>query len=103
VDGRIQEAVEWLERSCRQRSQVGEDDPNRLLSQHELAGAYRADGQVHKAMALLEHIVSIEARTLRDDHPLRLVSVEALANMFAKLAVNPDKALSISRDSSPVL
>jgi hypothetical protein len=39
VDG-SQEAVEWLEQSCQQRSQLNVDDLGRLLLQRVLAGAY---------------------------------------------------------------
>jgi tetratricopeptide (TPR) repeat protein len=78
VDGRIGEAVVWLERSCQQRSQRSEDDSDRLLSQHELAGAYEADGQVKKAVALLEAVVKAK-ETLAADHPSRLASQHALA------------------------
>jgi hypothetical protein len=102
VDGRMQEAVVWLERSCEQRSQLDEDNPGRLSSQHVLAMAYRADGQVHKAVELLEHVVSIKARILRDDHPSRLVSVEVLNDMYAKLAVDPDEAFSMRCKNSAV-
>jgi tetratricopeptide (TPR) repeat protein len=81
VDGRIREAVVWLERSCQQRSRRSEDDSDRLLSQHELAGAYQADGQVKKAVALLEAVV--EAReTLAADHPDRLASQHELAGAY---------------------
>ncbi|RYN56949.1 hypothetical protein AA0117_g13239 [Alternaria alternata] len=79
VDGRIREAVVWLERSCEQRSQLDEDNPGRLSSQHNLAGAYQADGQVHKAVALLEHVVEVREKTLAAEHPSRLASQHALA------------------------
>jgi tetratricopeptide (TPR) repeat protein len=82
VDGRIQEAVVWLDRSCQQRSQLGKDDPGRLLSQHKLAGAYRADGQVHKAVALLEHVVEVKEKTLAPEHPDRLASQHELAGAY---------------------
>jgi hypothetical protein len=144
VDGRIREAVVWLERSCQQRSQRSEDDSDRLLSQHELAMAYRADGQVKKAVALLEavveaeetlaadhpdrlasqhelagayqadwqvkraiqlleDVVAVEAISLRDDHPSRLASVEALADMRAELAVESDEASSPLSLESPTI
>ncbi|CAN9191629.1 unnamed protein product [Alternaria alternata] len=102
VDGRIQEAVVWLDRSCEQRSQLDEDNPGRLSSQHNLAGAYQADGQVHKAVELLEHVVSIKGRTLREDHPSRLVSVKVLNDMYAKIAVDPDEAFSMLCENSTV-
>jgi hypothetical protein len=82
VDGRMWEAVVWLERSCEQRSQLGEDDPDRLLSQHNLAGAYQADGQVRKAVALLEQVVEVEEKTLAAEHPDRLASQHALAMAY---------------------
>ncbi|CAN9286263.1 unnamed protein product, partial [Alternaria alternata] len=82
VDGRIQEAVVWLERSCQQRSQLSDDNPDRLLSQHVLAGVYQADGQVHKAVGLLEHVVEVRGKTLAAEHPDRLVSQHALAIVY---------------------
>jgi hypothetical protein len=51
---------------------------------------------VQKAVELLEHVIAVEARTLQDDHPLRLVSVEALADMYAELVVDSDEASSSS-------
>ncbi|CAN9239159.1 unnamed protein product [Alternaria alternata] len=79
VDGRMREAVLWLDMSCQQRSQLGEDDPDRLTSQHELAEAYQADGQVHKAVTLLEHVVEVREKTLAAEHPDRLASQHELA------------------------
>jgi hypothetical protein len=96
VDGRIREAVTWLEESCQWREALDENDSDRLLSQHVLAIAYQADGQVQKAVELLEHVVAVKARTLRDGHPSRLVSVEVLDDMYAELAVDSDEALSSS-------
>jgi len=92
VDGRIQETVRWLEESCRWRNSLDEEHPDRLASQHELARAYRADGQVKKAVELRKHVVAVKAKVLRDDHPSRLVSQEVLADLYAELAVNPDLA-----------
>jgi hypothetical protein len=47
--------------------------------------AYEADGQAGKAVELLEHFVAVEAKILRDDHPSRLVSQEALADLYDEL------------------
>jgi tetratricopeptide (TPR) repeat protein len=82
VDGRIREAVKWLEESCQWRNQLDGDDSNRLLSQHELAGAYRADGQVKKAVELLEHVVAVREKVLAEEHPDRLASQHALAGAY---------------------
>ena len=52
-----------------QERTLAEEHPNRLSSQHELASAYRADGQVNKAVELLEHVVAVEERTLAEEVP----------------------------------
>ena len=38
---------------------LAEDHPDRLASQHELAGVYQANGQVKEAVALLKEVVKI--------------------------------------------
>jgi tetratricopeptide (TPR) repeat protein len=82
VDGRIREAVRWLEESCQSREALDEDDSDLLLSQHELAGAYRADGQVQKAVELLEHVVAVREKTQAEEHPDRLASQHELAGAY---------------------
>jgi tetratricopeptide (TPR) repeat protein len=82
VEGRIREAVKWLEESCQSREALDEDDSDLLLSQHALAMAYEADGQVQKAVELLEHIVKVEEKTLAEEHPSRLTSQHALARAY---------------------
>jgi tetratricopeptide (TPR) repeat protein len=82
-DGRTREAVTWLEESYRWRkSNLPENHPDRLASQHELAGAYRANGQVTEAVELLEQVVKIEETTLAEDHPDRLASQHELAGAY---------------------
>ena len=82
-DGRIREAVAWLEESYQWReSNLAEEHPSRLASQHVLASAYEADGQVKKAVELLEHVVAGEARVLAEEHPSRLASQHALASAY---------------------
>jgi hypothetical protein len=56
-----------------QERTLAEDHPSRLASQHELAMAYQSDGQIKKAVALLEQVV--ESRTLQEDNPDRLASL----------------------------
>jgi tetratricopeptide (TPR) repeat protein len=83
VDGRIKEAVRSFEGVWQWRNRhFAEDHPNRLVSQHELAGAYEANGQVKEAITLLEQVVTIEARTLPEDHPYRLASQHELAGAY---------------------
>jgi hypothetical protein len=102
ADGQVKKAVGLLEAVVKAEETLAADHPDRLASQHELAGAYRADGQVKKAVGLLEHVVAVEANSLRDDHPSRLVSVEALADMYAELlvAVSSDKTSSSASSDS---
>jgi hypothetical protein len=51
-----------------------------VASQHALARAYLADGQINKAVARLEEVVAVESGTLPEDHPDRLASVLAPEN-----------------------
>ena len=82
VDGRIKEAVVWLEESCRCVGDLAKDDPSKIASQHVLAGAYRANGQVKKANELLEHVVKTREALLVEDHPNRLASQRELAKAY---------------------
>jgi hypothetical protein len=52
------------------------------VSQHELAGAYQANGQVKKAVSLLEQVVKIKEQTLAETHASRLVSQHELAIFY---------------------
>ena len=58
---------------------LAEDHLDRLASQHALAIAYEANGQIKKAIALLEQVVKIKHFKLRVGHPSRVVSEETLA------------------------
>jgi tetratricopeptide (TPR) repeat protein len=82
VDGRIRDAVGWLEESRDLRTNLPENHPDRLASQYELAMAYQANGQVKNAVRLLEHVVAIWERVLAEDHPDRLASQHALASAY---------------------
>ncbi|ETI24699.1 hypothetical protein G647_04068 [Cladophialophora carrionii CBS 160.54] len=55
--------------------------PLRLVSQHTLAGAYKANGRVKDAMQLLEEVVRIE-QTLPEDESARLASQHELARAY---------------------
>lgn len=60
VDGRIGEAAVWLSECFLWRQgHFSEEHPFRLASQHALAIAYKADGQVKEAVELLEQVVGI--------------------------------------------
>jgi tetratricopeptide (TPR) repeat protein len=82
VDGRIRDAVGWLEESRDLRSSLREDHRDRLSTEYELASAYQANGQVKDAVQLLEHVVAIRERVLAEDHPDRLASQHELARAY---------------------
>jgi tetratricopeptide (TPR) repeat protein len=82
VDGRILEAVRWLKESYKRRKTLDKGNPDRLLSQKELAKAYRANGQIKEAVKLLERVVAIHAKMLAEDHPSRLASQHDLAVVY---------------------
>jgi len=83
TEGRIREAVKWLEECCwwRERT-LREEHPDRLASQHELAYIYEADGQISKALKLLDHVVIIREKNLSEEHPDRLASQHELARIY---------------------
>ena len=60
---------------------LAKNHPSRLASQHELASAYTANGQIDQAVTLLEHVVNIKGM-LAEDHPSRLVSQHELASAY---------------------
>ncbi|KNG80416.1 kinesin light chain [Aspergillus nomiae NRRL 13137] len=61
------------------------DYPDRLASQHELALAYQANGQIKEAVKLLEHVVAIQSEVLAEDHPDRLLSERTLVAFYKDL------------------
>ncbi|KAL8721873.1 MAG: hypothetical protein Q9181_007615 [Wetmoreana brouardii] len=81
--GQSKKALSLLEQLVQIREQkLAEDHPQRLASQHQLAGAYRANGQVKEAVLLLEQVVQIREQKLAEDHPSRLVSQHELAGAY---------------------
>ncbi|CAN9172465.1 unnamed protein product [Alternaria alternata] len=77
-DGRVPEAVRWLEECYRCRKGLHENDPDRLSSEHALSISYEANGQVEDAVRLLEHVVGVRNDTLAETHPDRLASQHQL-------------------------
>ncbi|PNP59218.1 hypothetical protein FNYG_15000 [Fusarium nygamai] len=83
VDGRVTEAVKLLENVVAIReTTLAENHPDRLASQHALAGAYRDNGRIEEAVELLEHVVAVEGTTLAENHPSRLASQHALVGAY---------------------
>ncbi|KAI2618351.1 hypothetical protein GGR54DRAFT_648120 [Hypoxylon sp. NC1633] len=74
ADGRTREAMLHLEACCHWRkAHFAEEHPDRLVSEHALAVAYQANGQVEKATELFNHVEAIR-KTLEEEHPDRLGS-----------------------------
>jgi tetratricopeptide (TPR) repeat protein len=78
-DGRVPEAVRWLEECYRCREGLAEDDLDRLSSEHELGMSYEANGQIEDSVRLLEHVVKVRDATLAETHPDRLASQHQLS------------------------
>jgi tetratricopeptide (TPR) repeat protein len=81
--GKNKKAVALLEQVIKIKgTTLGPDHPDRLASQHALASAYQANGQVKEAVVLLEQVVKIKGTTLAPDYPDRLASQHALAYAY---------------------
>lgn len=61
------------------QERLAEDHPSRVASQHALASAYQANGQIAQAVELLKHVVAIKQRMLRVDDLSRIASEDNLA------------------------
>lgn len=68
------------------QEKLAEDHPSRLASQHALAVAYRANGQISEAVELLKPVVLIKQRKLHVNHRSRTVSEDLFASLVSKLA-----------------
>ena len=80
--GDIKKAVQTLDYVAKIRKEkLAEDHPDLLDSQHALAIAYQANGQIGKAIELLEHVVKVKEK-LAADHPSRLASQHVLAMAY---------------------
>ncbi|KAK7570364.1 hypothetical protein V3481_019544 [Fusarium oxysporum f. sp. vasinfectum] len=83
VDGKARQAVGILGHVVAvQETALAENHPDRLASQHALAGVYRANGQIAEAVKLLEHVVAVQETTLAENHPQRLASQHELAGAY---------------------
>lgn len=47
--------------------------------------AYKVDGQVKRAVELLEHVIAVRERVMGEYHPSRLMSQRALEALRAEL------------------
>lgn len=79
-EGQTRQAVHILESVVEvERTNLAENNPSRLASQHALASAYNSNGQIKQAIKLLEYVVTIQADILAENHPNQLASQHALA------------------------
>jgi hypothetical protein len=79
----VKEAVALLEQVVEiKEATLAADHPSRLASQHGLALAYRANGQVKEAVSLLEQVVKMKRLELHKGHPSRVVSEDALSQFL---------------------
>lgn len=80
-NGQVQQAIELFEYVV----QVGEKTMGehfRILTQNELARAYKVNGQVKEAVDLWEHVAKVTARILPEYHPNRLLVEGNLATAY---------------------
>ena len=81
--GKNKKAVALLQQVVKIRQIIlAADHLSRLDSQHELAVAYEANGQVKEAVVLLEQVVKIKQTILSVDDPSQLASQHALAGAY---------------------
>jgi tetratricopeptide (TPR) repeat protein len=80
--GRTEFAVKVMEKISVVMRTLSSDRPDLLTLQHELAGVFQADGQVNRAVELLEHIVNVEGALLDAENPDRLASMHELARAY---------------------
>ena len=82
MKGDPEEALHVLRELVEDRGQrLSEDHPDRLNSEHDLACAYLANGQINEAVELLEHVVKVREK-LAEDHPERLASQHELGSTY---------------------
>ena len=93
--GKLREAVAVFQDILEFRSRLlPEDDANRLVSQHDLAMAYRKVGEFDKALQLIEDVAKIEEKSLPEDSRRRLISQHELACSY-RIDGQVDKAIQL--------
>jgi tetratricopeptide (TPR) repeat protein len=82
ADGRKKDAVGYFEEVNAWLTRQPEDHIDRLMCQHKLARAYLGNGQIKKAVELLEHVVAVQEKTLDADHSRHLTCQHTLAKAY---------------------
>jgi adenylate kinase family enzyme len=79
----IERALPLFEANLGDRKRVlGADHPDTLVTQHNLATAYREAGNLDRAIPLLEMTLGARERSLGIDHPQTLNSRHGLAGLY---------------------
>ena len=65
---------------------LAEDHPNRLASQHNLALYYESSDQINKAVSLMQHVVTVQQKYWRADHPDRIIAERSLSRVLRERA-----------------
>ena len=73
-------------------ARLGADHPDTLISQNNLANAYRVAGQFARALPLSERTVAAQTARLGTDHPDTITSRNTLANVYRDTGRN-DRAI----------
>lgn len=68
-----------------EETSLAEDHSDRLVSQHELAITYQANGQIKKAVELLEHVVVIKTEIWAEDDFRRQLSKDLIQRCYERL------------------
>ncbi|KAF2103826.1 kinesin light chain [Rhizodiscina lignyota] len=83
INGRIREAVLWVEESCHWRQkELAEWNDDRLSAEHVLAIVYESNGQIREATLAEDHPDRLASQQLAETHPERLTSQHALAQAY---------------------
>ena len=61
---------------------MAEEHPHQLASQHELARAYQANGQIKQAVEPLEHMIAAVLKASAEEHPNQLTSQRGLVSTY---------------------
>ncbi len=94
LDGRIREAVAWLEECCRWKCNLAEDDPMRLLAEYALGRTYIQSRQIGRAVGFLERVVRSGEKRL-DKENLELLTTQYFLAIAYQAASEAEKAEAV--------
>jgi tetratricopeptide (TPR) repeat protein len=83
------------------RAKLGPDDPATLIALHNLAATYREDGQLAKALPLLEESLRLTKAKHGAGHPEVVLSLNSLGAGYQQ-AGRPDRAVPLLEEALPL-